>query len=98
MQPVEMKNRLEEKIRALEREKGMLQEEVRELKEVVELSDKAKGLESEVNRLKGEVKALKERLPLEFLREIGEFVSESVTEEEEDSEECSGCDEEEELL
>ena len=96
MQPVEMKGRLEEKIRALEREKSVLQEEVRELKEVVELSEKAKGLESEVDRLRGEVKALKDRLPREFLREIGEFVSSSITaEEDEDSEECSSCEEEE---
>ena len=97
VQPVEMKGKLEEKIRALEKEKSMLLEEVKELKEVVELSEKAKGLESEVGRLKSEVKALKERLPREFLREIGEFVSEPVSEDEEDGE-CSNCDEEEELL
>jgi predicted nucleic acid-binding Zn-ribbon protein len=96
VQPVEMKGKLEEKIRALEKEKSMLLEEVRELKEVVELSERAKGLESEVDRLKSEVRALRDRLPREFLREIGEFVSESITaEEEEDSEECSGCEEEE---
>jgi predicted nuclease with TOPRIM domain len=93
MQPVEMKGKLEEKIRALEKEKSMLLEEVRELKEVVELSEKAKSLESEVSRLKSEVKALKDRLPREFLREIGEFVSQSITEEE--CEECSSCEEEE---
>jgi uncharacterized coiled-coil DUF342 family protein len=89
-----MKGKLEEKIRALEKEKSMLLEEVKELKEVVELNEKAKGLESEVNRLKSEVKALKERLPREFLQEIGEFVSGSIAEKEEDSEECSGCEEE----
>lgn len=98
MQPIEMKGKLEEKIRALEKQKSLLIEEVKELKEVVELSEKAKGLEIEVSRLKSEVKALKDRLPQEFLREIGEFVSPSITEEEEDSEGCSGCEEEEELL
>jgi hypothetical protein len=96
VQPVEMKGRLEEKIRALEKEKSMLLEEVRELKEVVELSERAKGLESEVDKLKSEVKTLRERLPREFLREIGEFVSEPIAaEEEEDNEECSSCEEEE---
>jgi hypothetical protein len=90
-----MKGRLEEKIRALEREKSMLLEEVGELKEVVELSEKAKCLESEVDRLRSEVRTLKERLPREFLREIGEFVPEPIAAEEEDSEECSNCEEEE---
>jgi hypothetical protein len=98
MQPIEMKGKLEEKIRALEKEKSVLLEEVKELKEVVELSEKAKGLESEVGRLKSEVRALKDRLPREFLREIGEFVSSSIREEEEDGEGCSGCEEEEESL
>jgi hypothetical protein len=98
MQVVEMKTRLEEKIRALEREKNMLLEEVKQLKEVVELNEKAKNLESEVGRLKREVKALKERLPEEILVELGEVASPLLKENDEEEtfgEECPSCDEEE---
>jgi archaellum component FlaC len=96
MQVIEMKGKLEEKIRALEKEKSMLMEEVKELKEVVELNEKAKVLESEVSKLKKEARALKDRLPQEFLREIGEFTSPLLKEDEEENlgEECSGCEEE----
>jgi archaellum component FlaC len=98
MQVIEMKGRLEEKIRALEKEKSMLLEKVKELKEVVELSEKAKVLESEVSKLKKEAKALKGRLPQELLQEIGEFASSLLEENEEEEclgEECPGCEEEE---
>ena len=87
-----MKSKLAEKIRALELEKSVLLEEVRELREVVELSEKAKSLESEVDRLRSEVRALRGRLPREFLEEIGELAGSGVSEEEES--ECSGCEEE----
>jgi predicted nucleic acid-binding Zn-ribbon protein len=99
VQPTEMKTRLEEKIRALEKEKSLLLEEVKQLKELVELSEKAKELENEVNILKSEVNALKEKIPQEFLQELGEFESPIVKEEEGEEEtfeeECPGCDEEE---
>jgi len=87
-----MKSKLAEKIRALELEKSVLLEEVRELREVVELSEKAKSLESEVDRLRSEVRALKGRLPREFLEEIGEFAGSAESDEES---ECSRCEEEE---
>ena len=93
-----MKTKLEEKIRALEKEKNMLLEEVKQLKEVVELSQKAKDLEGEIGRLKNEVKALKEKLPQEILQELGEFtalVQKENDEEESFGGECPSCDEEE---
>jgi len=97
MQVVEMKGRLEEKIRALEKEKSVLMDEVKELREVVELNEKAKVLESEVSKLKAEVKALRDRLPLEFVQEIGEFTSSFLDESEAEDlgEKCSGCEESE---
>jgi peptidoglycan hydrolase CwlO-like protein len=91
-----MKGKLEEKIKPLEKEKSTLLEEVKQLKEVMELSEKANDLESEVNKLKKEVKALKAKLPQEFLQEIGEFASLLLKEnegEEDLDEECSGCEE-----
>jgi hypothetical protein len=98
MQATEMRTKLEEKIKALEKEKSLLLEEVKQLKELVELSEKAKGLESEVDKLKGEVKTLKDRIPREFLEELGESAYSGAREEEEDDEledECSSCQEEE---
>jgi len=98
MQVVEMKTKLEERIRALEKEKSMLLEEIGQLKEVVELSEKAKGLENEVNKLKREVKTLKDRIPAEFLHELGEVESTLLEESEEEkklSEECDSCGDEE---
>jgi peptidoglycan hydrolase CwlO-like protein len=98
MQVIEMKTKLEEKIKTLEKEKGLLLEEVRQLKEVVELSEKAKDLENEVNKLKKEVEALKDKIPQELLQELGEFVSPILKgdeEEEKFGEECPGCEEEE---
>ena len=95
----EMKSRLTEKIRALEQEKSMLLEEVKQLRETVELSEKAKELESEVSRLKGEVEMLKRRIPRELLIEFGEselpVTSADTDEEEELEDECVGCEEEE---
>ena len=98
MQVIEMKTKLEEKIKALEKEKDMLLEEVRQLKEVVELSEKAKDLENEVNKLKKEVETLKDKIPQELLQELGELASPILKgdeEEEKFGEECSGCEEEE---
>lgn len=97
MQVVEMKTRLEEKIKSLEKEKSMLLEEIAQLKEVVELSEKAKNLESEVDKLKKEVKTLKNRIPQEFLKEIGEVESSILQEDEEEQleEECANCEDEE---
>jgi cell division protein FtsB len=97
MQAAEMKTKLEERIEALEKEKSLLLEEVKQLKELVELSEKAKGLENEVNKLKSEVKALKDKIPREFLQELGESAYPMVKEEEEEEleEECSSCEEEE---
>jgi len=98
MQVVEMKTKLEEKIKALEKEKSMLSEEVGQLKEVVELSEKAKNLENEVNRLKKEAKTLKDKIPQEFLQELSEVASSLLEESEQkenSGEECSGCEEEE---
>jgi SMC interacting uncharacterized protein involved in chromosome segregation len=97
MQVVEMKTRLEEKIKALEEEKRLLLEEVKQLKELVELSEKAKGLENEVNKLKSEVRALKNKIPQEFLQELGELAPPTLDEsreEEKCEEECSVCEEE----
>lgn len=98
MQVIEMKTKLEEKIKALEKEKGLLLEEIRQLKEVVELSEKAKDLENEVNKLKKEVETLKDKIPQELLQELGELASPILKgdeEEEKFGEECSGCEEEE---
>jgi predicted nuclease with TOPRIM domain len=98
MQVVEMKTKLEERIKALEKEKSTLLEEIGQLKEVVGLSEKAKGLENEVNKLKREVKTLKDRIPREFLQELGEVESTLLEESEEEkklSEECTGCVDEE---
>ena len=96
MQVAEMRNKLAEKIKALEREKSILLEEVRQLKEVVELSEKAKVLENEVNKLKDEAKVLKERIPREFLQELEQITSTLLTEDEAETsdEKCSGCEEE----
>jgi len=94
MQTVEMKGRLEEKIKALQKEKSVLLEEVKDLKEVVELNEKANDLESEVNKLKKEVKTLKDKLPQELLQEISGFTSPSLERNEgEEDEECSSCKE-----
>ncbi|MEM2970775.1 MAG: hypothetical protein QXR63_07600 [Candidatus Bathyarchaeia archaeon] len=93
MKAVEMKTKLEERIRALEKEKSMLLEEIGQLKEIVELSEKAKELENEVNKLKKEAKTLKEKIPQEFLQELREIAS--PLEEEESDEECPSCEEEE---
>jgi peptidoglycan hydrolase CwlO-like protein len=98
MQVVVMKTKLEERIRALEKEKSLLLEEVKQLKELVELSEKSKALENEVNKLKSEVKALKEKIPREFLQELGELESSALKEDDEGEtleEECPGCEEEE---
>lgn len=99
-QVIGLKARLEEKIRALEKERTMLLEEIVHLKEVVVLNEKAKDLEDEVNRLKMEVKALREKIPLKLLRELMEITPSELTEnhEEENSEECYGCQQEEELF
>jgi uncharacterized alpha-E superfamily protein len=92
-----MRAKLEERIRALEKEKSLLLEEVKQLRELVELSEKAKSLESEVDKLRTEVKALRDRIPRDFLRELGESEStvSRVDEEEEFEDECSECEEEE---
>jgi len=96
LQVAEMRTKLAEKIKALEREKSILLEEVRQLKEVVELSEKAKVLENEVNKLKDEAKVLKERIPREFLQDLERISSTLLTEDEAETsgEECSGCEEE----
>jgi len=67
MRATEIKTRLEEKIRNLEKEKEALSEEIQELKEVNELNEKANSLESEVNKLKEEAKTLREQIPSEIL-------------------------------
>jgi peptidoglycan hydrolase CwlO-like protein len=98
MKATEMKTKLEERIRALEKEKNMLLEEIGQLKEIVELSEKARDLENEVNKLKKEAKALKEKIPPEFLQELREVTAPLLEEKEEEknsSEECPGCEEEE---
>lgn len=99
MQVVEMKTKLEERIKALEKEKSVLLEEIGQLKEVVELSEKAKDLEDEVNKLKEEVKTLRDKIPQEFLQELSEVASSLLDEETEaekkPSEECLSCEEEE---
>ncbi|MGQ9507347.1 MAG: hypothetical protein ACUVTB_05760 [Candidatus Bathycorpusculaceae bacterium] len=95
MKTTEMKTKLEEKIRALEKEKSMLLEEVGQLKEIVELSEKAKDLENEVNKLKKEAKTLKEKIPQELLQELREVTAPFLEEEKNSSEECPSCEEEE---
>jgi peptidoglycan hydrolase CwlO-like protein len=98
MKATEMKTKLEERIRALEKEKSTLLEEIGQLKEIVELSEKAKDLENEVNKLKKEAKTLKEKIPQELLQELREVTSpllEEKGEEKNSSEECPSCEEEE---
>jgi uncharacterized coiled-coil DUF342 family protein len=98
MKAAEMKTKLEERIRALEKEKNMLLEEIGQLKEIVELSEKAKELENEVNKLKKEAKTLKEKIPQELLQELREITSPLLKEKQEEknfSEECTSCEEEE---
>jgi polyhydroxyalkanoate synthesis regulator phasin len=76
MKTTEIKSKLEEKIRDLEKEKETLLEEIQELKEVAELHEKANILESEVNKLREEAKALKEQIPSEILSMMsGENIS-----------------------
>ena len=99
MKATEMKTKLEERIKALEKEKSTLLEEIGQLKEIVELSEKAKDLENEVNKLKKEAKVLKEKIPQELLQELREITSplseEDKDEEENFGEECTSCEEEE---
>jgi peptidoglycan hydrolase CwlO-like protein len=93
MQVLEMKNKLAEKIKALEEDKRLLLEEVSQLKVVVELSEKAKSLEEEVGRLKKEAEVLKGKIPQEYLQELETcFVEEDEAEPSDD--ECSSCEEE----
>ncbi|MBE0520030.1 hypothetical protein IBX35_03195 [Candidatus Bathyarchaeota archaeon] len=87
MQVVEMKTKLEEKIKTLEEEKSTLLEEKRKLEEVVELTERAKELEGEVSKLRDEVNALKDRIPQEFLQQLGDATSARLSEENELSEE-----------
>ena len=97
MQIVEMKTKLEEKIRALEDEKRRLLEEREQLREIVQLSEKSQCLEKEIYSLKSEVKSLRGKIPREFLQEI-EKVASAILEENVDEaqiEECSNCEEEE---
>jgi len=95
MQVAQMKTKLEEKIKSLEKEKNMLLEEIGQLKEVVELSEKAKNLENEVSKLRKEVKSLKDKIPQEFLQELGGFAPKLLEEEEKTpNEENSSCEEE----
>lgn len=97
MKAAEMKTKLEERIRALEKEKSMLLEEIGQLKEIVELSEKAKELENEVNKLKKEAKTLKEKIPQELLQELQEITSPLLEEKQEEKNfgECTSCEEEE---
>ncbi|MDI6691284.1 MAG: hypothetical protein QME50_05380 [Candidatus Bathyarchaeota archaeon] len=95
MRTAEMKTKLEERIRALEKEKSTLLEEIGQLKEIVELSEIAKDLENEVNKLKKEAKTLKEKIPEELLQQLREVTSNLLEEKEESSEECPSCEEEE---
>lgn len=95
---VEIKARLEEKIRVLAEEKVLLSEEVERLKELVELSEKAKGLENEVNELKKKSEALKTKIAPEFMQESAEEKPVIVAEGSEgrvEDEECHNCEEEE---
>lgn len=99
MQVVEMETKLEERIKTLEKEKGVLLEEIGQLEEVVELREKAKNLEDGVNKLKEEVKTLGDKIPQEFLQELSKVASPLLNEENEEekksSEECLSYDEEE---
>lgn len=92
MQVIEMKNKLEEKIKALEKERSALLEEVKQLREIVELSEKAKNLEHEVDKLKKEAETLKDKIPKEFLEELNELNS---SREEEENLECTDWENEE---
>jgi len=95
MHVTEMKTKLEERIKSLEKEKSMLLEEIGELREVVELSEKAKNLENEVNKLRKEVKILRDKIPQEFLQELGGVAPQLLEEEQKtQSEERSSCEEE----
>lgn len=95
MQIVEMKTKLEGKIKILEEEKNTLLEEKRKLEEVVELTERAKELEGEVDKLRDEVEALKDRIPQEFLQQLGDATSAQLSGENELSEERSTCEDEE---
>lgn len=92
MQVVEMKTKLEEKIKTLEEKKSTLLEEKRKLEEVVELTERAKELEGEVNKLRDEVKALKDKIPQEFLQQLGDITSTRLSGENGLSEERSSCE------
>ncbi|NWG11107.1 hypothetical protein HXY33_05080 [Candidatus Bathyarchaeota archaeon] len=95
-QVIGLKNRLEEKIKALEKEKAMLLEEAAQLKEVVALNEKAKGLEDEVNELKTEVKMLRDKIPRKLFQDTIEADSLAEESEEENfDEECENCQEKE---
>lgn len=97
---VGLRARLEEKIKTLEKERALLLEEIAQLKEVVELHEKAKKLEEEVDKLKLEAKALREKLPSRLFREPIEVYSSESADVcyEEDSDECDGCQQQEEEL
>jgi len=98
MQFTELKSKLEEKIKALEEEKNLVVEEIKQLKEVVELSKRAKDLEDEVGKLKKEVETLKGQIPRELLQKLGVLASEVLGEAEKgersEEEACSGYEEE----
>jgi hypothetical protein len=89
VQVVEMKTKLEEKIKTLEQEKSTLLEEKKKLEEVAELTERAKELEGEVNKLRDEIKALKGRIPQGFLEQLGDATSARLSEENELDEEYS---------
>jgi len=96
MQTAKMKTKLEERLKALEKEKSMLLEEIGQLKEIVELSEKVKGLENEVDKLRKEVKILEDKIPQELIQELSEVAPPLMEEEEKNfGEECSSCEEEE---
>jgi len=98
MQVVEMETKLEERIKMLEKEKGVLLEEIGQIKEVAELGEKATNLEDGVKKLKEEVKTLGDKIRQEFLQELSEVASPLLNEENEEekksSEECLSCEEE----
>ncbi|MEM2970937.1 MAG: hypothetical protein QW270_00735 [Candidatus Bathyarchaeia archaeon] len=81
MQTAKMKTKLEDRLKALEKEKSMLLEEIEQLKEIVELSEKVKGLENEVNKLRKEAKLLEDKIPQELLQELGETAPSLMEEE-----------------
>jgi len=99
MQVVEMENKLEERIKTLEKEKGVFLEEIGQIKEVAELSEKAKNLEDGVKKPKEEVRTLGNKIPQEFLQELSEaafpLLNEENEEEKKSSEECLSYKEEE---